>query len=98
VFGADMQQAFALAGIEPWPLVLAAIPAAIYIVIYAIILGIDLLAHYRRRQLQIRAIEAAARQTGVPHAPDVLAMRQPRPRRPLVYIPQKRKRPDTETL
>jgi hypothetical protein len=96
VFGADMQQAFALAGIEPWPLVFTAIPALIYIFGYAILLSIDLLAQHRRRLLHFRAVEAAARQSGLPPPPPgSLPSREPRPRKPLVYIPPKRRRPDS---
>jgi len=95
VFGADMQQAFALAGIEPWPLLLSAIPAVLYIFGYMIILGIDKLANRRRSVLALRAAEAHARQAGLP--PPLASQfqrREPRPRKPLVYIPQKRRRPE----
>lgn len=97
VFGADMQQAFALAGIEPWPLVFVAIPALLYIIGYAILLSIDLLAQRRRRLLHVRAMEAAARQAGLPPPPPgSVPGREPRPRKPLVYIPQKRRRPENQ--
>ncbi len=96
VFGADMQQAFALAGIEPWPLLLSAIPAVLYVLGYMIVLGIDKLAERRRSVLNLRAAEAAARQAGLPPPLASQFQRRPvRPRKPLVYIPQKRRRPET---
>jgi len=94
VFGADMQQAFTLAGIEPWPLVLAAIPAALYVLVYMVILGFDHLAQRRRRVLYVRAAEASARQAGLPPPlPGEPPRAEARPRKPLVYIPKKRERP-----
>jgi hypothetical protein len=94
VFGTDMQQAFALAGIEPWPLAFAAIPAAAYVHVYMLVLTLDGLADARRRVLRMRAAEAAARQAGLPPPlPGAFEPKPVRPRKPLVYIPPKRERP-----
>jgi hypothetical protein len=92
LFGADMQQALALAGIQPWPLLLVTIPAMIYVVIYMVILSVDGVAERRRYVRALREAEAHARQAGLP--PPIAAQFQrkhERPRKPLVYIPPKRK-------
>jgi hypothetical protein len=93
VFGADMQQAFALAGAAPWPLVFAVVPAVIYAAIYAIVLGFDELGNRNRARIAARASEAAARESGLPplsaDAPPQRKSNRP-PRKPLVYIPPKR--------
>ncbi|MDR3495798.1 MAG: hypothetical protein P4L82_14470 [Ancalomicrobiaceae bacterium] len=92
VFGKDMSHVFALAGIAPWPLVFAVVPAAAYVVVYAIVLGVDELARNSRSRLAARTAEAVARQAGHPLADKPGASRSDRPaRRPLVYIPPKRR-------
>lgn len=94
VFGADMSHVFALAGIAPWPLVFAIVPAALYVAVYAVVLGIDELARRARSRLTARAAELAARQAGLP-VEDLLRQSHPghaaRPRKPLVYIRPKRR-------
>ena len=95
LFGAGMEQAFALAAAAPWPIALAAIPAAIYVVIYAIILGIDAMAELSRQRVAARVHEQAIRQglasPGTPAATPAHRQKSPpRPRKPLVYIPKKR--------
>ncbi len=94
VFGLDSQQAFALAGIQPWPLLLAAIPAAIYLLVYLVILSLDTMAERRRAAIQMRAAIFAAQKAGLPPPLPGQFEKQPvRPRKPLVYIPPQRKRP-----
>jgi hypothetical protein len=92
VFGQDMGQVFALAGIAPWPLVFAVVPAAAYVFIYAIVLGIDELARGARSRLAARASELAARQAGMPVPDGPAPAHSGRPtRKPLVYIAPKRR-------
>lgn len=94
VFGLDSQQAFALAGIQPWPLLLAAIPAAVYFVAYLVILSMATVAERRHAQLQLKAAILAAQQAGLPPPlPGQFEKKPARVRKPLVYIPQKRRRP-----
>lgn len=94
VFGLDSQQAFSLAAIQPWPLLLAAIPAALYLLIYLIVLTLATVADRGRARIEMRAAIAAAREAGLPPPPPgQFETREARPRKPLVYIPPKRKRP-----
>ncbi len=104
LFGTDVEQAFALAGAAPWPILFAVGPAIIYVVVYAIVLGIGEVARRARYRLALRAHELAARSAaGIaaeghadPNAPRAVPAPPPppsRPRKPLVYIPPKRVRP-----
>ena len=96
VFATDMQQAFALAGIEPWPLLFVSVPAVLYVIGYMIVLALAELAERARARLALRAAEAAARQAGLPPpVPGKFQKKPTRTRKSLVYIPPKRRMPET---